>query len=75
MQVNVFISTPAAVDEVPSLLVLPYGPAAAIPRHLQGLEWRHLATTMSDDKLLGASAADVQQRIERDGYAVVAPTG
>lgn len=73
MQVNVLIAR-ATEDEAPTLLVLPYGPQAAIPRHLQGLEWRHFATTMTDDKLIGAPTESVEQSIARDGYALVAPT-
>ena len=74
MQVNVFIAKTA--DEVaPTLLVLPYGPTAAIPRHLQGIEWRHFATTMTDDKLIGAQAEDVEDALSSHGYALVAPTG
>lgn len=75
MQVNVLISTPTGVEEAPSLLVLPYGPQAAIPRHLQGVAWRHFATTHVDDKLIGASSAKVQTCLARDGYALVSPTG
>jgi len=74
MRVNVFIS--ASTDgEPPQLLVLSLGPEAVIPRHLQHLEWRHFATTMTDDKLLGASSVDVESAIAKDGYALVSPTG
>ncbi|MHA6298206.1 hypothetical protein [Devosia sp. CAU 1758] len=74
MQVNVFISEGTAGNP-PSLLVLPIDTSAAIPRHLQDREWRHFATTMSEDKLLGASAARVEQAIAEDGYCLVEPTG
>lgn len=74
MQVNVFISKGNA-EHAPTLLVLPCGPLAAIPRHLQGLEWRHFAVTSPDDKLLGARAAEIEADIAEDGYALVKPTG
>ncbi|WP_297105612.1 hypothetical protein [uncultured Devosia sp.] len=74
MQVNVFISA-GTEENPPKLLVLPLGPEAAIPRHLQGTEWRHFATTMTDDRLLGARAADIEADIAANGYALVAPTG
>lgn len=74
MQVNVFISD-AREGEAPTLLVLPYGPMAAIPRHLQGLEWRHLAITSPQDKLLGAAPEVIEAGIVENGYAVVRPTG
>ena len=38
MQVNVFVLK-AGNDSPPTLLVLPYGPMAAIPRHLRGVNW------------------------------------
>lgn len=73
MQVNVFIAK-AADDAPPTLLVLPYGPGAAIPPHLQRLEWRHFAIAMTDDKLIGAPAEAVEAGIARDGYVLVLPT-
>jgi hypothetical protein len=57
------------------MLVLPYGPQAAIPRHLQGLDWRHMAVTMADDRLLGATHWKIEADLIRQGYAVVNPTG
>jgi len=74
MQVNVFISA-GTEHRPPTLLVLPLDPGTAIPRHLQNLEWRHFATTLTGDKLLGAQAAAIEADIERDGYALVSPTG
>jgi hypothetical protein len=74
MQVNVFISTTHDGEE-PSLLVLPFGPQASIPRHLQGIDWRHLAVTSPEDKLLGASAREIDAAIAGHGYALVRPTG
>lgn len=72
MQVNVFISKTVSGDP-PILLVLPFGPLVAIPSHLRDIEWRHLAVTMSDDRLLGASAETVEYAMERNGYALVLP--
>lgn len=74
MQVNVFISAPLEGEE-PSLLVLPYGPEAAIPKHLQEMRWRHLAVTSPEDKLLGADATMIKDTIDDCGYALVKPTG
>ena len=74
MQVNVFISE-IAEGQSPQLLVLPLGPEAVIPRHLQEYEWRHFATTLTADKLLGAPAALIEADIARDGYSLVSPTG
>ena len=74
MQVNVFISENLGRCP-PALLILPYGPMAAIPRHLQGMPWRHLAITAADDKLLGAPAAQIESAISEAGYALVNPTG
>ena len=74
LQVNVFISQGGS-GQAPSPLVLPAVPGAAIPKHLQGAEWQHFATTLAGDKLLGASAAAIEDGITRNGYALVAPTG
>jgi hypothetical protein len=74
MQVNIFISRPVDT-EAPRLLVLPYGPTAAVPRHLQGVVWDYVATTSTEDKLIGAASIAVEEGIARDGFALVAPTG
>lgn len=74
MQVNVFVLK-AGNDSPPTLLVLPYGPMAAIPPHLQGVNWTYLATTTSDDKLIGAQSIAVEEDIGRVGYALVMRTG
>ncbi len=74
MQVNVLIAR-GGEEFAPELLVLPYGPMAAIPRHLQALDWRHLAVTMTDDKLLGAAGPRIRADIAQNEYAVVQPTG
>lgn len=74
MRVNVFV----AVNDGKTphdLLVLAYGPLAGIPAHLEHLDWRNLATTMTNDKLLGASAHSIEDSIARDGFALVPATG
>jgi hypothetical protein len=74
MQVNIFI----ARDDQRSphaLLVLPFGPMAAIPHELRHLDWEHFVTTMTDDKLLGASAKTIEAELARSGFALVQPTG
>lgn len=74
MRVNVFIADRSGEGPT-QLLVLSLGPEAAIPRHLQHLEWRHFATTMTDDKLLGAPSSDIEKSIAQHGFALVSPTG
>ncbi|MHA6690611.1 hypothetical protein [Devosia sp. A449] len=56
------------------LLVLPWGPLGGIPDHLQHLDWRNLATTMTDDKLLGNEAERIKAEIASKGYAIVRAT-
>mgnify|MGYP004543734035 CR=1 FL=1 len=74
MQVNIFIARDDR--QTPhKLLVLPFGPNAAIPQQLQHLDWQHFVTTLTDDKLLGASAKTIEIDIARSGFAVVQPTG
>jgi hypothetical protein len=74
MQVNIFIARDDG--QVPhALLVLPYGPMAAIPDKLRHLDWEHFVTTMTDDKLLGASAKVIETDLAASGFALVQPTG
>ncbi|MHA6731183.1 hypothetical protein [Devosia sp. A369] len=70
---NVFIAADGEKTQH-ELLVLPYGPLGGIPAHLRHLDWRNLATTMTDDKLLGMSPAWVEAAITRNGYALVQST-
>jgi hypothetical protein len=73
VQVIVFISRdPSQEGHVPSLLVLPDQADAAIPRHLQGIEWRYFATTSTTDRLLARSRVDVERELAAEGYAIVA---
>lgn len=70
MKVNVFI----AQDDGKTpreLLVLPYGPLGGIPEHLQHLEWRNLATTLTDDKLLSRYGTKIDADIRQQGYSLV----
>lgn len=72
MQVIVFISRdPEHEGHVPSLLVLPDRADAAIPKHLQGLEWRYFATTSTTDRLLAKSRVNVERELETEGYAII----
>lgn len=74
MQVNVFIARDDGKTPH-SLLVLPFGPMAAIPKHLTELDWEHFVITRTDDKLLGASSSEIEAEIASNGYALVNPTG
>ena len=74
MQVMVLISKTNGTAQKPTLLVLRNDPGAAIPRHLQPVEWTYFATVAVDDKLLGAPPEAVLADIERQGYSLVSPT-
>jgi hypothetical protein len=74
MQVMVLISKTNGNEQRPTLLVLRDHPGAAIPRHLQPVEWTYFATVAVDDALLGAPPEAVVADIERQGYALVSPT-
>jgi len=75
VQVIVFISRDPANQQAhaPMLLVLPDRADAAIPKHLQGMDWRYFATTSTDDRLLAKSRIDVAQELEAQGYALLDP--
>jgi hypothetical protein len=72
MQVNVFISAVTS-EEKPKLLVLPLGPEAAIPPHLQYLDWRYFATSSADDAIIGGPPGEVEVSLARDGYFLTTP--
>lgn len=76
MQVVVFISKAngGKNNHAPMLLVLPDDPGAAIPRHLQTIEWSYFATVSVTDALLGAPPEVVTADLERFGYSLVSPT-
>lgn len=72
MQVNAFVSE-VQQDGVPTqMLVLPYGPEAAIPAHLRAIEWRYFATTEADN-IIGLRAGEVEVAMAERGYAIVKP--
>lgn len=73
MQVNVFISEVQPDGEPAAVLVLPYGPVAAIPTHLQDVVWRYFATTEADDKIIGLGREGVEAAIASDGYVLTVP--
>lgn len=76
MRVNVFISdVDDSAGKPPRLLVLPLAPDAAIPKDFRSEEWTYFATTDTSDKLLGAPARDIEEKITDRGYALVDPTG
>lgn len=74
MQVLVLISKANGSEQRPTLLVLRNESDAAIPKHLQTVEWIYFATVAIDDKLLGAPPEAVAADLERQGYALVSPT-
>lgn len=73
MQVNVFVSEVRQDGEPAQMLVLPYGPQAAIPSHLQSIEWRYFATAEADDRIIGLPAGEAEIALAREGYVVVTP--
>lgn len=73
MQVNVFVSEVKQNGEPTSMLVLPAGPEAAIPKHLQDIEWRYLATTDAGDTLIGYSRESIEFLMTTDGYFLTTP--
>lgn len=73
MQVNVFIARNGESRQ--TLLVMPYGPVAAIPDHLQHQNWRSLATTTSDDVLLQGNHDTICEELRRYGFALLQQSG
>lgn len=73
MQVNVFVTRETDTSKY-SLLVLPYGENNAIPIELQHLQWRHLATTRMDDRLLANSEPVIRAQMDMTGYGLVSLT-
>lgn len=71
MQVNVFVSEVRQDGGPTQMLVLPFGPEAAIPTHLQGIEWRYFATTEADDRIINVPPGEVEVALAADGYLVV----
>jgi hypothetical protein len=73
MQVNVFVSKVEQDGSPTSMLVLPISAEAAIPKHLQGVEWRYLATTDTADEVIGLGRQGVEAAIAADGYVLTSP--
>jgi hypothetical protein len=73
MQVNIFVSEVIQDGQPSTMLVLPVGPDAKIPKHLQNIEWRYLATTEADDRIIGMERGEVEVAISTDGYLVTKP--
>lgn len=67
MLANVFVSKAMQDGEPVAMLVLPYGPLAAIRRHLQPVDWRYLATAEAGDRLIGLGQAGVEAAIASEG--------
>ncbi|MBJ3784015.1 hypothetical protein [Devosia sediminis] len=70
MQVNVFISPPEHNGSPTQVLVLPAGPEASIPKHLQHIDWRYFATTVAGDSVIGADKGEVEVALASQGYLV-----
>lgn len=73
MQVNVFVSAVEQDGSPTSMLVLPSKADAAIPKHLQTVEWRYLATVDAGDEVIGLGARSVELAIAADGYVLTTP--
>ncbi|QQR38025.1 hypothetical protein [Devosia rhizoryzae] len=73
MQVNVFISEVQQDGERTQMLVLPTGPAAAIPIHLQDRNWRYFATTDADDQCIGLPKGEVSVALSVAEYLLTTP--
>ncbi|MFD2646377.1 hypothetical protein ACFSX5_01055 [Devosia albogilva] len=73
MQVNVYVSELHQDGQPTQMLVLPFGPDAAIPAHLQNMQWRYFATTEVDDRIIGLTRGEVEVALHRDGYLIVTP--
>lgn len=73
MQVNVFISEVTQDGAPTAMLVLPSGPEAAIPPHLQHVDWRYFATVDSKDEIICRATGDVDTALAADGFALTTP--
>ena len=73
MQVNVFISEVKQDGELTQMLVLPTGPSAAIPAHLQHRSWRYFATTDADDQCIGLPKGEVGVALSVAEYLLTTP--
>ncbi|ODT80486.1 MAG: hypothetical protein ABS76_16255 [Pelagibacterium sp. SCN 64-44] len=73
MQVNVFVSEVEQDGTPTAMLVLPFGPEAAIPEHLRKVKWRYFATADADDAIIGLGRRDVESALATDGYVLTTP--
>ncbi len=71
MQVNVFVSQVHQDGSPTQTLILPAVPEAAIPKHLQNIEWRYFVTTDSSDSVIGAYPSELENSLNIDGYMVL----
>ena len=71
MQVNILISSDVGGVRTP-MLVTPFGEDAAIPQHLCAMQWRSLATTDTDDRLLRVRRLRIGAEIACRGYSLLA---
>jgi hypothetical protein len=73
VQVNVYVSEVHQHGLPTQMLVLPFGPEAKIPVHLQDVQWRHFATTEADDQIIGLTRGAVEVALACDGYLLLSP--
>ena len=73
MRVNVFVSEVMQNGEPTALLALPASPEAAVPAHLQNVEWRYFATVDAGDAVIGLPVDGVEAALVADGYVVTTP--
>ena len=71
MRVKLYVSEVRGHAGQAQMLVLPDGPAAAIPLRFQDREWRLLGTTATDDGRIPVAAATVEAALRRDGHCVL----
>ena len=55
------------------LLVLPYGSRCSVPKHLNHIVWRNLATAVVGDPLVPISEDRIKAELTANGFALVAP--
>lgn len=70
-EVNILVTDD--LEHASPFLVLPYNSPLQLPLHLRHLNWRNMATTTTDDRLLRHSRARIEAEFSLQGYAVVAP--
>lgn len=73
MQVNVFVSGTKLNGTRTHLLILPFGPEPAVPKHLQHIKWHYFATTDAGDSTIGATQQQVKAALAEDGFLLTEP--